>query len=67
MSVRARMQDIARDVSKHLPPGHGFFVLCFEFGKAGACEYVSNGQRAEIIEAMKEFIARSPMQEMGRN
>jgi hypothetical protein len=65
--VRARMQAIARDVKSELPPGYGFFVLCFPFNAAGRVEYVSNGNRADVVQAMKEFIERNPMQEPEKN
>lgn len=65
--VRARMQAIARGVNSELPPGYGFFVLCFPFGTSGRVEYVSNGTRADVIKAMKEFIERNPMPEPGQN
>jgi hypothetical protein len=67
-SVRARMQAVARDVSKHLPAGYGFFVLCFKFGSTNdPCEYVSNARRQDVIEAMREFLLRNPIQDPSLN
>jgi hypothetical protein len=31
----------------------------FEFGKAGTVNYISNAHRADMLSAMKEFIARA--------
>jgi hypothetical protein len=67
-SIKARMQAIGDAVAKELPAGHGFFVLCFPLNVPGARgEYVSNGQRSDVIKVMKDFIARNPMQEIGKN
>lgn len=66
--IRSRMQAIAKDVEKHLPKGHGFFVLCFPFNDPNARgEYASNAKRADVISTMKNFIDRNPMQEIGKN
>jgi hypothetical protein len=39
----------------------GFVLLSFEFGKVdgGRVNYISNGARADMIAAMKEWIARA--------
>jgi hypothetical protein len=58
--VRERLQETARAVATYLPPGIGFILLAFDFGpRKGRMEYVSNGQRADVIEAMREFIAKT--------
>ncbi len=36
----------------------GFAVLVFDFGEGGGLAYISNAWREDMIEAMKEFIAR---------
>ena len=66
--VRARMQAIGKAVANELPPGHGFFVLCFPFNDPNAQgEYVSNGQRADMLATMKNFIKRNPLPNIGKN
>lgn len=66
--IRSRMQRIGKAVEKELPTGHGFFVLCFPFNDPNALgEYVSNGQRADVIATMQNFIKRNPMPEIGNN
>jgi len=58
--VRERMQEVARTVAVMLPPNTGFIVLAFDFHPhLGRMEYVSNGQRADVVKAMKEFIDKT--------
>ena len=39
-------------------PTVGFFLIVFDFNRPGISHYVSNGERASCIEAMKELIER---------
>lgn len=43
------------------PKGVGFVLLSFEFGKVegGRVNYISNADRADMIAAMKEWLARA--------
>lgn len=43
-----------------VPPKVGFVLLCAEFGKieGGKVNYISNGQRADMIAMLKEYLAR---------
>lgn len=54
------MNALARLLSDALKP-FGFALLVFPFGDnpKGRMNYISNAQRADMIIAMKEFIARS--------
>ena len=67
--VKMRMQAIAKAVERELPPGYGFFVLCFKFhappGAHG--EYVSNARRKDVVATMKDFIERNPMTDQELN
>ena len=36
----------------------GFVLLCFEFGKEGRCNYISNAERKDMVTALKEVVAR---------
>ena len=47
--------EILRDVC---PPGFGFSLLVFAFGKNGSMFYTSNAQRDTMIAAMREFIEK---------
>jgi hypothetical protein len=36
----------------------GFFLCVFKFNEAGAADYISNGQREDMIKALKETVER---------
>lgn len=59
--VTDRLQEVARAVETILPPETGFVVLAFDLGsdKPGRLEYVSNGEREDVVKAMKEFIEKT--------
>lgn len=40
-------------------PGSGVALLVFAFGDAKRMNFISNAERADMIAAMKEFIARN--------
>jgi hypothetical protein len=52
--VRERLQELARVIETHLPPGTGFVLLEFDFGPGGRLEYISNARRADLIKAISE-------------
>jgi len=54
------MRDIGHAVKERIPEGFGFFVLVFPFDgpDKGRANYISNGQRQDVINAMKEFLIR---------
>jgi hypothetical protein len=56
--VRERMNEIARLIDGALPRGFGFVLLVFKFGRAGFMNYISNTERADVVRAMKEFVAK---------
>lgn len=49
---------IADIVSKELPRGVGFALFVYSFGAKGNLAYISNGDRAGMIETVKEWIAK---------
>lgn len=59
--VKARMQKIGKCVDGLLPIGYGFVVLGFKFGEGKGRElmYVSNSDRQDIVNAMKEWIKKT--------
>lgn len=59
--VKGKMQGIARKVETELPKGFGFVVLAFPFGENEDNEmiYISNANRQDVIESMKEFIKKT--------
>ena len=57
--VKSRLQGIAKKVNDELPVGFGFVVLSFSFDKPGLMMYVSNADRKDIVQAMKEWIEKT--------
>ena len=53
------MQELARNIQKKLGKEMGFALLAFDFGDGGRMNYVSNGEREDVVEAMKEFIKKT--------
>jgi len=63
---RAMLNAIARGIDSSLngedrPKRVGFVLLVAEFGKidGGRVNYISNGERADMIAMMKEWLARA--------
>lgn len=52
-----QMRQIAKRLRKDLE-GLGFALFVFEFHKPGMANYISNAQRSDMIQALKETIAR---------
>lgn len=57
--VKSKMQNIARKVDEELPENWGFIVLAFKFNEKGEMIYVSNADREDVVESMKEFIEKT--------
>lgn len=57
--VKGKMQRIAKKVNDELPEGFGFIVLSFVFGHPGQMMYVSNANREDVVQSMKEFIEKT--------
>lgn len=52
------LKTMAVGIEDELPDGMGFALLLFDFGPNGALFYISNAQRADMLNTMKEFIAK---------
>lgn len=63
------MQSIAKAIEKELPDKWGFFVLCFPFNASpdSIGEYASNGRREDVMEVMRRFVEKNPMQRESLN
>lgn len=59
MCTKGKMQKIAQKVQDELPEGFGFIVLTFKFNEKGQMIYISNANREDVVEAMKEFIKKT--------
>lgn len=56
--IEGILNDMGRSIGSGLPAGWGFNLLIFSFGEKGSMFYISNAQRADMLEAMREFIAK---------
>lgn len=61
--IKSRMNDIGHRIHAALEeykgePRLGFALLLFEFGGGGSMFYISDAVRADMLKAMKEFIAK---------
>ena len=59
--ANAVLQDIAKDIKETLPDGMGFALLAYEFGEQPDRKtlYVSNSNRADVMNAMVEFLQKN--------
>jgi hypothetical protein len=56
--IRSQLNDIGHGIGERLPPGYGFLLLIFTFGEGGSMFYISNGEREDMMAAMREFIRK---------
>jgi hypothetical protein len=55
------LRDTARALKETMPPGYGFALFIFSYGEHGDMFYLSSAQRADMIETLKEFIAKQEL------
>jgi hypothetical protein len=59
LGTREIMEAFGKAITEILP-GKGYFLLIFEFNSSNdRANYISNGERADVIKSMKEFIERT--------
>ena len=59
LETRKILQAFGAAITEILP-GKGYFLLIFEFNSSNdRANYISNGERVDVIKAMKEFIERT--------
>ncbi len=56
--IERLLKDIGGRLKSAMPPGWGFTLFIFSFGKGGSLFYLSSAQRDDMINTMKEFIKR---------
>ena len=56
--LEAQARKLGHAIGDDLPQGIGFVVWLFEFGNDGWATYVSNAQRASMIEALEELLKK---------
>lgn len=54
--IEALLKDLGHMLGDKCPPGWGFCLQLFTFGPGGALFYISNAQRADMLNTMKEFL-----------
>lgn len=59
LEVKKNLKHLADKIKDELPDGFGFALLAFEFNREGQLMYISNADRADIVKAMKEWIAKT--------
>lgn len=65
--VEQLLRKLGRDLKGQMPPGFGYTLLIFSYGKLGltgegkegSMFYISTAERHDMVQAMKEFIARN--------
>ena len=53
------LRTLATMIDEQIPDGMGFGLFLYDFGAGGAMFWISNGQRADMINALKEWIAKN--------
>jgi len=61
MNDKEYLRELARIIDSKLPDNFGFILMCFPFGDdpGQRLRYVSNADRKDVINAMKEFIIKA--------
>jgi hypothetical protein len=55
--LKDKLKDLAREIDGQIPMEHGFVLLVFPFGPNGILQYIANCHRADVAQAMREWIA----------
>lgn len=69
MLSREHANDLARMVEQNIPKEYGFCLLLFPFGEGDdyRMQYISNGNREDIVKAMKEWIKKTEDDNFGKD
>ena len=57
-ALERKNRELGRLIESHLDPGLGFAVLTFSFGDGGHMTWISNADRACMIDAVEELLGR---------
>lgn len=58
LETKEMMVDVANILQKVFPK-MGFILMIFEFGASNRMNYLSNAERKDVVDALKEFIAKT--------
>lgn len=69
MLSREHTNDLATMVEQNIPKEYGFCLLLFPFGEGAdnRMQYISNGNREDIVKAMKEWIKKTEDDNFGKD
>lgn len=56
--VERAMYSIGQDIGERLPEGWGFALFLMDYGENGATFYMSSVQRADVMNAIEEWLRR---------
>jgi len=56
--IRPLLERLGHHIGGDLPDGWGFALFLFSFGAGGHTFYISNGDRADVLTALHEYIRR---------
>ena len=57
-AIKPILNELGQRIGAALPSGYGFNLLIFNFGAGGNMFYLSNGDRADMMQAMREFLRK---------
>lgn len=58
INIEQTAREVGEVIKSALPPGVGFALLMYTFGEDGWMTYLSNGEREDMIKAMKELLLK---------
>lgn len=72
MLSKKHANDLAKMIEQNIPKEYGFCLLIFPFGEVENIEdnrmqYISNGNREDIVKAMKEWIKKTEDDNFGKD
>lgn len=63
--LNAKCRELGELVGAQLTSGVGFALLIFDFGTGGNLAWISNADRAEMLNTLKEFIVKVELDQAG--
>ena len=57
--IEVLLKELGHWLKSKMPKGWGFSLMIFNHGEKGSMFYISDSNREDMIEAMKEFIERN--------
>lgn len=65
--LETHAREIGRTIAGALPKGVGFALLVFDFGEGGNLAWMSNANRADMVNSLKEFIVKIGLNQAGEH